>query len=165
MPSLHPDVAPFEFLLGSWAGEGRGVYPTIAGFTYREEVSFDHVGKPFLTYAQKTWRTGDHPEAGTPLHSETGYLRPAGPGRAELVIAQPTGIVEVDEGEIDGPALVLHSKVVGLTSTAREVTSVERRLRVARDTLSYELWMAALGQPHQLHLEAELFRRNSADGV
>lgn len=157
MPDLHPSVTSLGFLLGEWTGEGTGLYPTIESFTYGETVTFTHIGKPFLTYAQRTWRTGDHPEAGSPLHSETGYLRLDG-DHLELVIAQPTGIVEVDEGTVTGTSLTLRSVTVATTSTARSVGSVERRLSVEGDTLRYQLWMGAVGQPHQIHLEAILHR-------
>ncbi|MBA2337553.1 MAG: FABP family protein [Acidimicrobiia bacterium] len=157
MPDLHPSVASLGFLLGEWTGEGVGVYPTITPFTYGETVNFTHAGKPFLAYAQRTWRTGDHPDAGSPLHSETGYLRLDG-DRLELVIAQPTGIVEVDEGTITGTSLALRSVTVATTSTARPVVSVERHLTVDGGTLRYQLWMGAVGQRHQIHLEATLHR-------
>lgn len=42
---------------------------------------------------------------GRPLHVETGYLRPA--GRVELVVVQPTGIVEGSLDTGDGIALRL----------------------------------------------------------
>jgi hypothetical protein len=156
--AVHPDLGALSALLGAWAGEGEGRYPTIDPFTYREEVVFGHVGKPFLAYRQATVNLA----TGLPAHAEAGYLRAIGPGRVELVLAHPTGIVEVSEGEVldqvDGVALHLVSTAVPLTATAKEVTSVERRISVVGDTLRYQVAMAAVGQPHQHHLSAELHR-------
>lgn len=157
-PLLHPDLAELAILIGTWRGNGHGVYPTIESFDYVEEVTIGHIGKPFLSYAQRTRRAGDHPEAGEPLHAESGYWRPAGPGGVELVIAQPSGIVEVEEGTIEGSIIHLNGTTVATTTTAKEVRSVERRIEVEGDTLTYELWLGAVGQEHQLHLTATLLR-------
>ena len=158
--SLHPEITPLAFLIGTWTGEGRGEYPTIADFTYGEEITVAAPpGKPFLTYTQRTWRTGEHPDAGAALHTETGYLRAAGPGKAEAVVAMPTGVVEVHAGTVDGDALRLETTTVGATPTAKEVRSVARTLEVDGDELRYELWMAAVGQENQIHLTATLQRR------
>ena len=54
-PALHPDLVPYAFLLGSWAGVGVGGYPTIEGFQFGEEVFFTHVGKPYLAYESRSW--------------------------------------------------------------------------------------------------------------
>ena len=157
-PALHPDLAELAMLIGTWRGKGHGTYPTIERFDYVEEVTIDHVGKPFLSYAQRTRRAGDHPEAGVPLHAESGYWRPARPGGVELVIAQPSGIVEVDEGTIRGSIIHVTGTTIATTTTAKEVSSVERRIEVEGDVLSYELWLGAVGQEHQLHLTATLRR-------
>ncbi len=157
MADLHPGIAILEPLLGTWAGRGSGDYPTIDDFGYLEEVTFGHVGKPFLSYTQRT-----RSEDGAPMHAESGYLRVPTAGHAELVVAQPSGITEVDEGtvRVDGSVLIieLNSRSVGLTSTAKEVLSVARSIRVDGDELTYTLSMAAMAQPLQHHLTATLHR-------
>lgn len=154
MTALHPGLVPLAFLLGTWQGEGKGRYPTIAGFTYGEEVRFQHMGKPFLSYAQRTWALDD----GRPLHAETGYWRPSSEGAVEIVIAHPTGLVEVDEGSLDGGTIEVVSRLVGGTSSAKQVSEVVRHWEVSRDQLTYTLAMAAVGQPRQDHLSASLRR-------
>jgi len=153
-PPLHPDLAPLARLLGSWAGQGHGIYPTIDDFDYREEVSFGHVGKPFLAYTQRTWALDD----GRPLHAESGYFRPQPDSGLELVLAQPAGIVEVHEGTIADGHIELTSSVVAVTRSAKEVTEVRRVLDFDDDTLTYQLDMSAVRQPLQRHLEAALHR-------
>ncbi len=155
---MHPDVAVLACLVGQWVGEGRGEYPTVESFRYREEVTVGHVGKPFLAYRQATVNLG----TGLPAHAEVGFLRAGGGGRVELVLAHPTGVAEVEEGSVEtlpgGLHLHLRSTGVAGTATAKEVLSLERRIEVVGDLLRYDLAMGAVGQPHQHHLSAELHR-------
>ncbi len=153
-PDLHPDVAPLGFLLGTWIGEGEGTYPTVAPFRYGEEIKVWHVGKPFLSYAQRTWALDD----GRPLHGEAGYWRLKPQDRVELVLAHPSGQVEIEEGMVSGTRIELSSTLVGRTSTAKEVTALARQLTVRGHALSYTVDMAAMGQPLQPHLRAGLER-------
>jgi hypothetical protein len=151
---FHPDVQSLAFLLGTWSGEGRGEYPTISPFGYHETVSFTHVGKPFVAYTQRTLASDD----GRPLHSEVGYLRSPRPGWVELVVAHPTGVVEVDEGPVSASSMRLRSSLVAGTATAKEVTAVERDFEFEPGVIRYSLRMAAVGRPLTHHLQARLQR-------
>ncbi|MFD6389451.1 peroxynitrite isomerase [Nocardia sp. NPDC060259] len=154
----HPDIAALAPLLGSWRGRGHGEYPTIEPFDYVEEIIFGHLGKPFITYRQRTKSASD----GRPMHAETGYLRSPAPGRVELMLAHPTGITEISEGTItetvDGIRLELNSTNIGRSGSAKSVTALGRSFHVTGDTIDYTLRMAAVGESLQHHLAATLQR-------
>ncbi len=161
-PALHPDLLVLRDLVGTWSGAGTGSYPTIEPFGYLEQISFSHGIKPFLTYQQQTWASDD----GRPLHVETGYLRLPSPGRVEWMISHPTGITELAEGSLletgTGFVLAVESSTIAMSATAKEVIAVNRVYRLAADQLSYELDMAAVGQPLIHHLAASLHKRPAA---
>jgi hypothetical protein len=153
-PAVHPDCQPLAFLLGTWRGEGEGEWPRGEPFTYGEEMVFEHVGDAFLLYSQRSWMLDD----GSPLHFERGFLRPAGPGRVELVLAHPLGIAEVAEGTIDGATIEVAATTVARTATGSPVTDLWRRIRVRDDVLAYELQMAMKDVGVMRHLSARLAR-------
>jgi hypothetical protein len=157
VPDLHPDIAVLAPLLGTWAGPGAGEYPTIEPFGYLETVTFDHVGKPFLAYAQRTKAADD----GRPLHAETGYVRVPAPGRVEWLLAHPTGIVEVLEGTVtaDPFRIDVVASTIGRSASAKEVTALSRSFTLVGDELTYTVQMGAVGQPLQHHLSATLRRQ------
>jgi hypothetical protein len=156
---LHPDLVPAATLLGSWSGQGRGIYPTIEPFEYFETITFEHVGKPFLAYRQRTRSVA---EPSRPLHAESGYWRFPAPGRVEVVVSHPTGLAEIEEGELqrtdDEISITLTASTISRTSTAKDVTAITRRFVLRGETLAYDVAMAAVGQPLQHHLGATLHR-------
>ena len=90
------------------SGPGPGAEPVStrrsSPSTTSKKSTFAHVGKPFLTYGQKTKAAAD----GKPLHAETGYLRVPQPGHVEIVLAHPSGITEIEVGTyIDRPATII----------------------------------------------------------
>ncbi len=155
---LHGACEALAPLLGTWRGTGEGRYPTIDDFEYLEELTFAHVGKPFLAMTQRT----RHPRSDAPLHAEVGYLRPQPNQVMEMVLTQPTGLVEIHDGSLSetptGVIVELRTVRVEGTRTAKPITEVRRRLAVDGDTLVTEMWMAAVGQPLTHHLRAELVR-------
>jgi len=153
-----PDaLVPLAWLIGEWRGEGRGSYPTIDDFAYRETSTYmqPRLDKPFLAYTQRTWMLEDD----APTHAEMGYLRGTAGGKVELVLSQPSGVVEVHDGTVTDDRIALTTIAVARTPTAKEVSEVRRVIeRRGNDTLWYRLDMAAVGEPTQYHCEATLHR-------
>ncbi|HYI46275.1 MAG TPA: FABP family protein [Actinomycetota bacterium] len=153
---IHPLVEPLAYLLGTWRGEGRGHYPSIDDFSYSEESSWDHDGRPFLYYRQNTWNLA----TGAPSHSEAGFWRVKDGGRIELVIAHNNGVVEVQSGTFKGTRIEVASTELSSAPTAMTIGGLARVFEVVGDSLSYELAMAFDEHASQNHLTATLQRQS-----
>jgi hypothetical protein len=141
-----------ERLPGVWRGDGRGHYPTIATFGYREELTFARLGdRPIVSYAQRSW----HHDDGRPLHVECGYLRMDG-ARLELVVAQPTGFAEIHHGRDHPDVVEFGITTFGRGASALPVQTVRRRWALENGRLITELWMTYGGVVDGHHLRAEL---------
>ena len=151
--TLHEELAELAFLLGTWSGTGEGVWPPGEPFDYGEDVTFEHVGDPFLLYSQRSWSLDD----GSPIHFERGFLRPSGPGIVELVLAHPIGVTEVAV-TVEAGVIELTSTAVSLTPTASPVTELRRRIEARGDELSFELHMAMEGVELLSHVRSRLAR-------
>jgi THAP4-like, heme-binding beta-barrel domain len=156
LPEEHPAIAPLSFLLGRWEGAGVGGYPTIESFRFGQEIVFSHIGKPYLIYSSRTWRLDDDGNKLEPLGRESGFWRPQPEDKVEVLLAHPTGIVEIYLGEVHGTRIDLATDVVARTATAKTVTAGKRLYGKVGDDLAYAYDMAAMGQPLQPHLSAQL---------
>lgn len=155
-PPLLPEIEPLAFLLGTWRGRGVGEYPTIESFAYEEELEFGNVGKPYVTFRQRTWVV--RAEIRLPSHMEFGFWRPRPGGSIEVISAHPNGVAEVEVGMVDGSRIVLSSHQLVTSPSAKDVVRLEREFAVDSDVMTYELRMEAVAQPLRAHLRAELRR-------
>ncbi|MET9514749.1 FABP family protein [Streptomyces sp. NPDC002994] len=165
-PAPHALLAPVIGLLGTWAGRGCGRYPTLAEeFAYAQEVTFSHDGRPFLHYEARAWLLDADDTPLRPSARESGWWRLQPDGRVEALITQPTGIAEISVGHAGDGAVDLTTHQVALAPTAKEVNATRRRYTLTdEDTLNFVHDLAAVGQPLQHHLSAQLrLRRGSGN--
>ncbi|MFF4273689.1 FABP family protein [Streptomyces sp. NPDC001536] len=160
-PVPHALLAPVLGFLGTWHGRGRGEYPTLAeDFTYAQEVTFSHDGRPFLHYEARAWLLDGDGVPLRPAARESGWWRLQADGRVEALITQPTGIAEIAVGQAADGAVDLATHDVALTPTAKDVTATRRRYTLTdADTITFVHDLAAVGQPLQHHLSASLRRK------
>jgi THAP4-like, heme-binding beta-barrel domain len=157
-PEPHPSLTPLLYLLGRWEGAGVVGYPTIESARFGQELLFGHNGKPFLSYSSRTWLLDDEGRIGRPLAMEAGFWRPQPDGKLEVLLAHPTGITEIYLGEITGTKIEMVTDAVVRTATAKEVTAGRRLYGMIGQDLAYAYDMAAVGQPLQPHVSAQLKR-------
>ncbi len=156
---LAPQVVPLSWLLGTWRGVGVGGYPTIEGFRFAQELTFGALpGKPFVHHLSRSWLLDDEGTEVRPLAQETGYWRPEADGSIEVLLAHPTGFVEIWLGSADGPKVELSTDAVARTATAKDYSAGHRLYGLVDGNLLWAFDMAAVGEPLQPHLSATLKR-------
>ncbi|XP_034039070.1 THAP domain-containing protein 4 isoform X2 [Thalassophryne amazonica] len=159
---LNPAVRPLDWLLGTWESDdpGKGCFPTINPFRYTETLQFSHVGQPVINFMFNAF----HPETGKPLHRECGFIRmQPGTNKVAFIIAQNSGLVEIEEGELTGQHLNLHSQALARTSFAKKphVKQISRVFTLRSDgKLEQTVSMATDTQPIAQHL-CIAYRRSS----
>ena len=159
-PAPHALLTPVLGLLGTWQGRGQGEYPTLdSDFTYGQEVTFSHDGRPFLHYEARAWLLGADGAPLRPAARESGWWRLQPEGRVEALITQPTGIAEIMVGQAAEGSVDLSTHEVALAPTAKQVGATRRRYALTDgDTLTFVFDLAAVGQELQHHLSASLRR-------
>src|SRR5258706_15654472 len=87
----------FTLLEGIWSGEGRGEFPTVTSFDYRETLTFTRRDEKILAYEQRTQKLYDGQTEWLESHWENGFIRILDNSELELTSAQ-IGRVEVLAG-------------------------------------------------------------------
>jgi hypothetical protein len=169
---LPAPLFPLAWLIGKWAGVGViGYPPVIDEAQFGQEIEFSHDGRPFLSYHSTTWLLDDDGNQTDPLTSETGYWRPvAGDALAEdgaegeegtdleVVLAHPTGVVELYLGRIQGPRVDLATDAVVRSAGAADYSAATRLYGQVEGDLLWAYDIAAFGQPMKSYASARLKR-------
>ena len=158
--TLAPELAPLAWLVGRWEGAGVVGYPTIESANFGQEVVVSHDGRPFLEWHSHTWLldqgTG---EKVRPLSTELGFWRPGEDGRdVELLLAHPTGIIEMYYGKMEPARVTLKTDSVVRSPLAKEYNAGSRLYGLVESQLFWVMDMAAMGQELQSHVSAQLKR-------
>jgi hypothetical protein len=133
----------FNLLEGTWQGEGRGGYPTVTSFDYREKLVFTRPHDSTLAYDQRTEKRMDGTDKYLTSHWENGFISILENGDLELVNAQSGGRGEVLTGHIE----VLDS-IIRLNFVSKVLMNDPRIIATARafelegDQLRYEMEMS-----------------------
>ncbi|HUE99944.1 MAG TPA: FABP family protein [Anaerolineales bacterium] len=149
-----------SLLEGTWTGEGRGAYPTITSFDYRETLTFTRRDEKSLAYEQRTHKRVDGRPEYLVSHWENGFIRILENGELEIVNAQGGGRSEVLVGALEVTDVVVRIHFVrkALTNDPRMICT-ERTFELEGDTLRYEMGMQTTKVDRlTLHLKIALQR-------
>lgn len=149
----------FTLLEGNWAGEGRGQFPTVTSFDYRETLMFTRRDEKTLAHKQRTQKRYDGQTEWLESHWEFGFIRILESGELEMTSAQ-IGRVEVLTGKIETQdALIrIHFVSKSITNDPRMVSST-RTFELEGDSLRYEMEMQTTAIDRSMkHLEISLQR-------
>ena len=157
-PNLPPALAPLAWLIGEWEGAGVVGYPTIESAHFGQEISVTHDGRPFLEWQSRTWLLDEEGNKVRPLARELGFWRPLENNEVELLLTHPTGIVEMYHGTTSPAKIELRTDSVVRSPHAKEYNAAARMYGLVNSILMWVMDMAAVGQPLQSHVSAELKR-------
>src|SRR5215216_1713297 len=78
----------FSLLEGTWTGEGRGEFPSVTSFDYRETLTFTRRDEKTLAYEQRAQKRYDGQTEYLQSHWESGFIRSIENDELELTSAQ-----------------------------------------------------------------------------
>ena len=136
-----PGIQVLDLLAGTWKGEGRGGYPGVTSFGYRETLIFTRRDEKTLAYEQRAQKCYDGQTEWFESHWESGFIRILDTGELELVSAQ-IGRSEVLSGTIETLDSPFRIRFVSkaFINDPRMVSSA-RVFELEGDTLRYEMDM------------------------
>src|SRR5258706_5053982 len=131
----------FTLLQGIWAGEGRGQFPTVTSFDYRETLTFTRRDEKTLAYEQRAQKRYDGQTEWLESHWENGFIRILENDTLELTSAQ-IGRTEVLIGSIESTNELFRIHFVSKTITNDpRMGSSARTVELEGDSLRYDMAM------------------------
>lgn len=162
---LHPRLLPIAWMVGHWEGAGTVEHPSMPVRRFHQVLQVEQDGRPFLAYTSRTWTPDDTSRDRAPDATETGYLRVVPSDQEaprtvelEMVVAHPTGIVEVYTGTGGEGKVELSTDLVARTATGPDYTAGKRLIGLVGGDFLWAYDMAGYGHPLTSYASAHLKR-------
>ena len=139
---LTNSIQVLDLLQGTWKGEGRGQFPGVTSFNYRETLTFTRRDEKTLAYEQRTQKLYDGQTEYLQSHWENGFISILENDDLQLVNIQIGGRSEVLVGAIEslGTVFRIHFVSKTLHNDPRMISSA-RTFELEGDILRYEMGM------------------------
>jgi THAP domain-containing protein 4 len=140
--TIAAGIRMLNLLTGSWTGTGRGQFPGVTSFDFRETLTFIRRDEKTLAYEQRTQKLYDGQTEYLPSHWENGFVSLLERGELQLVNIQIGGRNEVLVGMVEAhdSMFQIHFVSKALHNDPRMVSSA-RSFALEGDTLRYEMEM------------------------
>lgn len=159
-PTMDSSLAPLAWLIGRWEGAGVIGYPGTESHNIGQEVEITHDGRDFLEMNSRMWTLDESGAKVEETYREVGFWRVVDAGEVELVLAHPSGIVEMYVGrrEADRPVIELATDGVIRSPKSPAYNAAKRMYGLVEGQLMWVLDMAADGHEMQSHVSVQLKR-------
>jgi len=132
----------FDLIEGTWKGNGRGGYPGVTSFDYRETLIFTRRDEKILAYEQRTQKLYDGQTEYLQSHWESGFISIIENDDLQLVNIQIGGRSEILTGRIETRDNIFRIHFVSKTlSHDSRMISSARTFELEGNKLSYEMEM------------------------
>ena len=121
-------IQVFDLLEGAWSGEGRGQFPGVTSFNFREILTFTRRDEKTLAYEQRTQKLYDGQSEYLPSHWENGFISILDNGDLQLANIQVGGRNEILIGTVEtiDSMVRIHFVSKALNNDPRMISSHER---------------------------------------
>lgn len=171
---LAPEVYPLAWIVGRWEGVGVLDYPGIERADFRNTVTIDHDGGPYLSYASTITLMGPDGEDGQIWSTESGFWRVSpdvpegvelteGQRPIELVVADAAGSVALYVGAVGNGRIDLGTDLMARTASAPDIGGATRLYGNVGGDLLWAWDLAAFGHDLQSYASARLSRVDGAE--